>query len=224
MDRLRDERVVLEGVAAHPDEVLRARVVGVVLEAVAVHEVRVRHANLLRLRVHALDEGRLRAGDVDGHVVGRVVRRVDEHGVQQLAEGRGIGLHVAGGLRLAAEVGVGDRADVVQGLAGVERDDRRHDLRDGGHRELLVRVLGEEHVARLVHHDGGLRLGERGCLLAVCGQGARGREDANEDGERRDKAGGEGGAGRRRPLGARGQARRRGEPHASAPVPRGRRA
>jgi hypothetical protein len=57
LDGLGDVGVVLERIAAEGGEVLDAGVMVGRLESVAVREVRVRHAELLRLRVHHGDEG-----------------------------------------------------------------------------------------------------------------------------------------------------------------------
>ena len=157
-NRLRDEGIVLEGVLAHLDEVgCRGVVVGL-HEAMGVGEVGVSHADLARLVVHRIDERVLGARDGESHVVRRIVCGEDEHDHEELAEGERVSRLDARDLRITLVADLREGADVIEALAGVERDHGRHDLCDGCGVHLLVLVAGKEGVASRVDDLVGLGL------------------------------------------------------------------
>jgi hypothetical protein len=118
-------------------------------------ETRVGHAQQLRLDVHRRDEGvqPARIGAPEG-VRSPVLRR-HQRQVQHLAARQaGADMQPRAAALVRVDVGLRNRQLLVERLPGVEHDERRHQLGDGGDRQHRARVLAEQDlVGVLVDHQ-----------------------------------------------------------------------
>ena len=145
-NRLADEGLVHRD-PSELGHVTSARVVVGGVEPVRIGKVRVGQAELPCTCVHEGDEaGDRAAADERGDRIGSVVRTLDQRRPNQIAHGHALAATKVD--RRLADRGRarGDGRDVVERCM-LERDDRRHQLRDRGHRQTLARVVRCQHLA-----------------------------------------------------------------------------
>ena len=128
------------------------------VEAVRVGEMRVLKAQVAHLGVHAIDEAGHVAGNVARDGDGGVVAGGQEQAVKEIAHRQAHPRLQAHDGPVAGEEVVDVDVDDLIRVAGLDSDERGHDLRDAGRRQASMRVLIEEELAALIVDDGG---GER---------------------------------------------------------------
>ena len=143
------------------------------IEAVRVLEVGVREAELRGLVVHHLNKGRLGAADRNGHLGGGVVGGEHEHDTHEVPERRRHALVIPGNDGILRQRDIMKLVGGIEGGAALERNDGRHDLRDGSHIDLGVGILAKEHVSLRVHDHGGLGLRKLGLAEVLGHSGTR---------------------------------------------------
>ena len=116
------------------------------VEPVRADEMRVVQAELGGLGIHHHRERREARCDGQRERVGRVVRRLDERALQQVAD-RDLLARTEIDRLLADRGRTRVDGDDVGELLVLEHDQHRHQLRDRGDRQLLVRIRRGEHLA-----------------------------------------------------------------------------
>jgi hypothetical protein len=158
------------------------------VEAVGVGEARVHEPELLRLLVHERHESRDGAfADVERKCGRRVVRagdqrRADELGDAQLLPALEEDRRPAGACDGRAH------ADDVRGASVLERDQRRHELRDARDRARPPRALLREDEAVLAHEVPGGRVDARLAFDVARGLHGCGKRHGEKDGDEQDPA------------------------------------
>ena len=157
---------ILHAVFHQPREIPRRGIMPAVAEPVRICEVRVRHAELARLLVHARGKTRAVAGDVARQHLRRVVARHEQQPRHKLAHGAPLtGLEIHGRAFDIAQLAF--YLDLLFQWAALYRDDCGHELCRARHRQTQIRVLFIEHTA-VCHNDSALRAdGGRGLRLGV---------------------------------------------------------
>ena len=147
------------------------------VEPIRADEVRVGQAELPGAPVHHRDEAvRVAAADMLGERPGRVVRALDQAGLDEVAHGQpltGAKVHA----RLAHRSGMRRDRHLVGQLRALEREEHGHHLRQARDRHLPGLVVGEEHLAVApVLDEIRARVDAGSCRESRGDEGERGRE------------------------------------------------